>query len=65
MLTHLKTHLRNTCYFDPTVQNIFITGDIVDCSNTIDGVEVVHSALGELELVSATDGFFNAGVCMG
>jgi hypothetical protein len=41
-----------------------ITGDIVDCSNTIDAVEVVHSALGELELVSATDGFFNAGVYM-
>jgi hypothetical protein len=42
-----------------------VAGNIVDCPNTVDGVEVIYSALGEPELVAATDGSFNAGVYMG
>jgi hypothetical protein len=42
-----------------------VTGNIVDCRNTVDGVEVIHSTLREPELVAATDGSFNARVYIG
>ena len=60
-LSNLEHRLRNSrCLY--TAQDILVGGEVRMQRHAVDGVEVVHRRVIELELARATYGFLHSGV---